>query len=111
VFNQTPVHGILAFTLAILGPNQLFSQEKVRLSGVVEADLPTGPIKRSEVQRSPTNINVTQNLRPQNETSIAVDPNNTRNLVAGTNDYRYGQQPDAGFAYSFDGGQTWQSNT
>jgi len=50
---------------------------------------------------------------PQNETTIAVDPNNPNHLVAGANDYRVccdftGLNDATGGAYtSFDGGATW----
>lgn len=51
----------------------------------------------------------------QNETSIAVNPYNPRNIVAGSNDYRVfnsrEQRNDStGWAYtSFDGGKTWKN--
>ncbi len=50
---------------------------------------------------------------PQNETTIAVNPTNSSNLVAGANDYRVccdftGLNDATGGAYySFDGGATW----
>ena len=51
----------------------------------------------------------------QNETTIAVNPFNPRNIVAGSNDYRLFNTREArndasGFAYtSFDGGRTWRN--
>jgi hypothetical protein len=50
----------------------------------------------------------------QNETTIAVNPANPRNIVSGTNDYRVFNKREArndasGYAYtSFDGGHTWR---
>lgn len=46
----------------------------------------------------------------QNETSIAADPNNTKNLVASQNDYRRGDG-NCYSAYSNDAGATWQDST
>jgi hypothetical protein len=49
----------------------------------------------------------------QNETTIAVNPSDPRNLVAGTNDYRVfntreNRNDGSGYAYTtFDGGRTW----
>ena len=51
----------------------------------------------------------------QNETTIAVNPFNPRNLVSGTNDYRLfntreSRNDGSGFAYAtLDGGRTWKN--
>ena len=51
----------------------------------------------------------------QNENTIAVNPNNPKNIVAGTNDYRLfnareGRNDGSGWAYtSMDGGKSWKN--
>jgi hypothetical protein len=46
----------------------------------------------------------------QNETSIAIDPNDPRHLVASYNDYRRGDGT-CGTSYSLDGGRNWIDST
>lgn len=46
----------------------------------------------------------------QNETSIAVDPNNPQHVVGSFNDYRRGDST-CGVSYSLDGGATWNDST
>jgi hypothetical protein len=53
-------------------------------------------------------VNQDYTCLPQNETAIAVNPANQRNIVAGVNDY---QNATAGFMASTDGGQHWYHNT
>ena len=54
------------------------------------------------------NVAMNQDLlfRPQNETPIAVDPNDARRLFGGANDYRNGDS-QCGVYGSSDGGTTW----
>jgi BNR repeat protein len=44
---------------------------------------------------------------PQNETSIAINPEDRGNLVGGWNDYRDGVSVHVGFGSTRDGGATW----
>ncbi|TML56980.1 MAG: exo-alpha-sialidase [Actinobacteria bacterium] len=46
----------------------------------------------------------------QNETSIAINPNNTNQLVASFNDYRRGDGT-CGVSWSTDGGRSWNDST
>jgi hypothetical protein len=46
----------------------------------------------------------------QNETSIAVDPNNPQHVLASFNDYRRGDAT-CGVSYSLDGAKTWNDST
>jgi hypothetical protein len=52
-------------------------------------------------------VNQDFNFRAQNETSIAVDPNDPKHIVVGYNDYRTGTPVGGGFSTSFDGGKSW----
>jgi len=51
-------------------------------------------------------VNPEYSCFPQNETSIAVNPTNARNIVAGANDYRLGWGT-SGFYASTNSGQSW----
>src|SRR6516164_1357766 len=51
-----------------------------------------------------TNIDVSNEPTPQSETSIAIDPNNPSQIVAGSNEIV--RLPMRGY-FSSDGGQTW----
>jgi hypothetical protein len=70
----------------------------------IELDTP------DEHQDSPAvrNVRVNQDHSnfPHDETAIAVNPRNPKNLVAGANDYRLGYG-HSGFYSSQDGGRTW----
>lgn len=61
----------------------------------------TGPYKDD------VRANQDQSCMPQDETSIAVNPRNSANLVGGANDYRLGWGT-SGFYTSKDGGTTWK---
>jgi hypothetical protein len=68
-----------------------------------------GPPDQAErVSRRGDDIRLNQDFScfPQNETSIAVNPTNARNLVGGANDYRLGFG-SSGFYASTDGGRSW----
>jgi hypothetical protein len=47
---------------------------------------------------------------PQNETTIAVNPRDRRNVIGGANDYEIGVDTISGVYVSFDGGRTWPAS-
>ena len=57
-----------------------------------------------------SDVNLQGRGQANNETSIAIDPNNSKHLVASDNDYRRGDGNCYG-AFSLDGGQTWGDTT
>ena len=60
-------------------------------------------------------LRATQGIGPHNETSIAVNPTNTDNIIGGANDYQLGLNPGGHVTetvlsrahVTFDGGHTW----
>ena len=65
---------------------------------------PQGDFRPGASQPLGHNILVNQdfNFRPQNETAIAIDPNDSQHIVTGYNDYRAGWPVGGGFSTSFD---------
>ena len=53
-----------------------------------------------------TRVNQDCSLRRQAEEVVAIDPNNSKHLIAGQNDSRVGFNK-CGYDWSFDGGKTW----
>jgi hypothetical protein len=86
-------------------------KQRAHPSGVVEiakAGHPLDPPGKGNKQGNGHNIQANQDSSdfPQNETAIAVNPTDSKNIIGGANDYRlgYGQ---SGFYTSLDGGKTW----
>lgn len=61
----------------------------------------------------PENVDATSSIGPDNEVTVAVNPTDPNNLIAGSKDYALGPDGDggyivwAGYFYSKDGGETW----
>ena len=74
----------------------------------------SGPLDRrtrdaaEQISRRSDDVRVNQDYScfPHNETSVAVNPRNRRNLVAGANDYRLAFA-SSGFYATTDAGRTW----
>lgn len=105
-----------------------FLEEEAQDSSAPPADAPitptfvlSSPLDGTAVQPPDVTVNQDTAAAPQNETAIAVDPNNPNRVVAGANDYvtrtwscSVGTTPCSalgdgysGTYFSNDGGQTW----
>jgi len=62
----------------------------------------------------PENVDATSTVGPDNEVTVAVNPTDPNNLIAGSKDYALGPKDNggyyvwAGYFYSKDGGLTWE---
>ncbi|HYU57833.1 MAG TPA: sialidase family protein [Actinomycetota bacterium] len=70
------------------------------------SDNATNNVRVNQECTNHTELDLLGRGQAQNETAIAVSPTDPNNLIAGQNDYRRGDGV-CGFAYSYDGGQTW----
>ena len=107
-------------TFSVSGPSGTWDFNDVNLgTGVTECPQARMNVEPDEVGRAPRDeaeklsdkgddhrANTEYSCFPQNETSIDVNPNNRKNLVAGANDYRLGWA-SSGFYASSDGGYSW----
>jgi hypothetical protein len=128
-----------AAAAAPFGYDQLNSVQKRLVSGLLAAELdradmaarsrpralpaqPAGATSSACTGRFAGNVKVNQNCpnltdadlagrgQAQNETWLAVDPNNAGHLIASYNDYRRGDGT-CGVSYSLDGGRSWADST
>lgn len=116
-FGALWVSGLLAAAAVAQEPIPLPEKPKPDVlhwrSGIVEEALfftPEGDFRPGASQPPGHNILVNQdfNFMAQNETAIAINPNDPQHIVAGYNDYRRGAPIGGGWSTSFDGGKTWQ---
>jgi hypothetical protein len=80
-------------------------------AGIRRREKPLRRLERDAIERisergNDIRLNVDYSCFPQNETSIAVNPRNSRNIAAGANDYRLGWA-SSGFYSSTDNGRSW----
>jgi hypothetical protein len=118
------------------GYSKLTPEQKAHVSGLLALELGGRGLRTATPARSSlttitppgcdvnlgSNIKVNQNClnvtdsdlqgrgQAQNETYVAVDPLNSRNIVAGYNDYRRGDST-CGVSYSSNGGAAWTDAT
>jgi hypothetical protein len=131
-----PAAGAYADGAARLDTSKMDPKLRARISGLADLVLTSEASQASSAGR-PTNffaradecglrrggnIKVNQNClnvadpdlqgrsQAQNETAIAVDPNNDRHVLSSYNDYRRGDGT-CGTSYSLDGGRSWNDST
>ena len=86
-----------------------------------EGEIPDKPVMTFEPASTPgdalaestgTNLRVNQDSsgRDQNETTIAINPTDSNNIIGGANDARSGSWA-AGYYVSHDGGRSWRDGT
>jgi len=83
------------------------------VSGVILAAIWSGSDDDEDGTRYPGNVDATSTIGPDNEVTVAVNPADPDNLIAGSKDYALGPTGSggyyvwAGYFYSMDGGNTW----
>jgi len=132
-----PATGAFAVGSGRIDTSKMDPKLRARISGLADLALsseastaPTSTARQNSFfarddecsQRRGSNVKVNQNClnvsdpdlqgrgQAQNETGIAVDPNNNRHVVASYNDYRRGDGT-CGVSYSLDGGGSWNDAT
>jgi uncharacterized repeat protein (TIGR01451 family) len=87
---------------------QVVEESQITTPGIAD---PAAAIATFDALAAPplggANVLVSNSSSQQNETTIAINPTDTTNLVGGANDYRSGAGSGCGFYASFDRGQTW----
>ncbi len=106
-----PISGIVEMTLREF-PTKTSPLSTKQLSGTEEMAFSDSQVEQFHLDaKKPFGPNVLINrdfsFRPQNEPSIAIDPNNHHHLVVGYNDFRQDVPHGGGFSTSFNGGLTW----
>jgi hypothetical protein len=89
------------------GIAQSFQESGMGLPHLLATPHSVNPVSTLPLASLDTQVNQDFSLRPQNETTIAVNPSAPNMLVAGANDYRLGIPIGAAFYTSFDNGSTW----
>ncbi|GAB4343157.1 MAG: hypothetical protein Kow0037_31030 [Calditrichia bacterium] len=89
-------------------PSGIYSVDELELRLGSQAKLDNNLLKFDvEIIPNVSNINITNNLQPQNETAMAVNPADTRNIIVSMNDFSNGLSGQT-IAFSKDGGLTWE---